>query len=341
MKSKVLLIMLSFLLVTSLSFVVSAKAATPVKAIELKIAHYLPDGHHLVVRTKKIGAEIEKRTEGKVKFTYYSAGTLVGPVEAFEGTLKRRTDLYFDVVPGWTPGRFPLTELVDLAPNNSDAEGASIAFWEFYNKFLIEEWNKVKVVGVTVQVPQHLHTRVPIRTFADLKGKQIRIYGAGKQMMAAWGGTPVGMPISEAYLALQKGIVEGILCPFTEMKYLKFADVAKYHTVIGVLASPFMMIMNLDSYNALPPDVKKVFDGIGEYIAREAGKAWNIAEAESREHVKGLGQEIIVLPPAERAEWVKRAVSINDAWVTDVEAKGLPAKKILEEKNKIWAKYLK
>jgi len=334
-KVSLIIISIVFLITIPLGY---TSAQTP---IGLKVAHYLPDGHYLVARAKKMGAEIEKRTEGKVKFTYYPAGTLVGPVEAFEGTVKRRTDLYFDVVPGWTPGRFPLTELVDLAPNNPNAEGASLAFWEFYNKFLIEEWKRVKVLGVAVQVPQHLHTNVPVRTFADLKGQQIRIYGAGKQMVLAWGGTPVGMPISEAYLALQKGILNGILCPFTEMKYLRIADVTKYHTTIGALASPFMMIMNWDSYNALPSDVKKVFDGMGEYIARESGKTWNMADAEGREHLKGLGQEIIVLPQADHAEWVKRAVGINDAWVADLEAKGLPARKILEEKNKIWAKYLK
>jgi len=318
-----------------------AEAASSPKSIELRVASFLPEMDHQIATSRKIFGEIEKQSGGKVRFIYHYAETLVKAKEAYEATAKGRCDIFIGIVPAYTPGRFPLTSIIDLAPNIQYGEDASVAFWEFFNKFLKDEWKDVKVLATFVQVPQHIHARVPVKAFSDIKGKQIRIYGAGKEMVESWGGTPVFVSMAETYLSLQRGVVDGMLGPFNQMKPNRMSEVTSHHTIIGCLASPFIVGMNHNKFKELPPDVQKAFDQMGESASRQYGKSWDDDELANIEFLKKEGgHQFITLKPEDLAQWRKKAESINDKYLSGLESKGVPAKKIYAEKMKIWNKYL-
>ncbi|MDD5009339.1 MAG: TRAP transporter substrate-binding protein [Syntrophorhabdaceae bacterium] len=342
MRTKIIkMLVCTLVLALMAGFSNGVQAASSPKPVELRVASFLPEMDHQNVTARKIFGEIEKQTKGKVRFTYYYAETLVKAKEAYEATAKGRCDIFNGIVPAYTPGRFPLTSLVDLAPNIPYGEDASVAFWEFFNKYLQDEFKDIKILAVFVQVPQHIHARVPIKTFSDIKGKQIRIYGAGKEMVEAWGGTPVFVSMSETYLSLQRGVVDGMLGPFNQMKPNRMSEVTSHHTIIGCLASPFLVGMNLDKFKALPPDVQKALDQMGESASRQYGKSWDDDELANIEFLKKEGgHQFIILPPKDLAQWRKKAESINDKYIAGLESKGVPAKKIYAEKMKIWTKYL-
>jgi TRAP-type C4-dicarboxylate transport system substrate-binding protein len=311
--------------------------------IELKMAHFASteSKEHEIM---KAGAGwIEKRFPQKVKVTIYPAQTLVQAAATYESTVKGVCDIGF-VIPGWTVGRFPKTEVIDLPPGIPSALDATFVYWEFYKKFLTDEWREVKVLAFFVQVPQGLHHRKKsIRTFEDIKGDKMRVYGIGRDIMTAFGGTPVSMPMPEAYEAIRTGVVSGIMVPFSEMKGYRLIDVCFHHTVVDIFSSPFFMIMNLQKYNALPTEIKKAFDEeLLPFWDRESGKIWDRWEELGRELVKKTsGHEFITLSPGEKRKWQERAKTINGAWASALEAKGLPGKKLLEEKLRAIEKYIK
>jgi TRAP-type C4-dicarboxylate transport system substrate-binding protein len=311
--------------------------------IELKMAHYSsPESkEHEIL---KAGADwMEKRFPGRIKVTIYPAQTLLSAMASYEGTVKGIADIT-SVVPGWTQGRFPKTEVIDLPPGVPSAVDGTRVYWDFYKKFLTDEWREVKVLSFHVQVPQGLHTKKKsIRTFQDIKGEKMRVYGIGKDVMTAFGGVPVSMPMSEAYEAIRQGVVSGIMVPFSEMKGFRLIDVCFHHTVADVFASPFFVIVNMEKYNSLPPDIKKVFDGeLADFWNMEAAKIWDRWEEVGRDLVKKTpGHEFITLSPDEKKKWQERAKSINASWVSAIEAKGLPGKKLLEEKLRAIEKYVK
>jgi TRAP-type C4-dicarboxylate transport system substrate-binding protein len=311
--------------------------------IELKMSH------HGAAESKnqeimKAGADwMEKRFPGRIKVTIYPSQTLLNAASAYEGTVNGITDIAY-VIPGWTQGRFPKTEVIDLPPAIPSALDATNVYWEFYKKFLTDEWKAVKVLSIHVQVPQNIHTKkTSIKTLQDIKGQKIRVYGVGKSIMNAFGGIPVAMPMPEAYEAIRQGIVAGIMVPFAEMKSYRLIDVCNYHTQVYVHASPFFMVMNLQKYNSLPDDIKKAFDEeLPAYWNRESGKIWDRSEKEGMELVrKTPGHQIITLSPEERKVWNDRAKSINNAWAQALEAKKLPGKKLVEEKLKAIEKYIR
>jgi TRAP-type transport system periplasmic protein len=331
--------------ITAVAFLVAAPFLGVSKAapIELKISHH-GASESKNQEIMKAGADwIEKRFGDRIKVTIYPAQTLLNAASAFDGTANGIADIAL-VIPGWTQGRFPRSEVLDLPPAIPSAVDATNVYWEFYKKFLTDEWKAVKVLGVHVQVPQSIHTkRKPIRTLQDMKGEKFRIYGIGKDIMNAFGGIPVAMPMPEAYEAIRQGIVSGIMVPFAEMKSYRLIDVCFYHTQADIMASPFFIVMNLRKYNALPADIKKAFDEeLPPYWNGEAAKIWDRHEQIGIEEVKKTaGHEFIALSAAERKLWNERAKTINGPWAQALEVKGLPGKKLIEEKYKAIEKYIR
>jgi len=311
--------------------------------IELKISHHgSPESKDNMIM--KAGADwMEKRFPGRIKCTIFPSQTLLKAADAFQGTEKGIADISL-VIPGWTEGRFPKSEVIDLPPAIPTAVDATRVYWEFYKKFLIDEWKTVKVLSVHEQMGQSVHTkRTRVKTLADFKGQKIRVTGTCKAVMDAFGGIPVVMPMPDCYDALRQGIVTGIMVPFTEMRSYRFIDVTFYHTKASIMASSFYIVMNLRKYNSLPPDMKKALDEeLPPYWNDAAAKIWDMEEQQGIELVKKTpGHEYITLSPEEQRLWNEKAKATNGPWVKAMEAKGLPGKMLLEEKYKAIANYVK
>ena len=83
---------------------------------------------------------------------------------------------------------------------------------------------------------------------------KIRCAGGSSRIVAALGATPVAMPQNEAYDALQKGVVDGLVCPIETLKGWKFTEVVK-HTTRNIGSSyslGFFVAMNRQKWDSLP-----------------------------------------------------------------------------------------
>jgi TRAP-type C4-dicarboxylate transport system substrate-binding protein len=133
----------------------------------------------------------------------------------------------------------------------------------------------------------------------------------------ALGGVPVAMSQGGTYEALQKGVVEGTFSPIEVLKGWKQAEVVKYTTEcysVGYTTTMFI-IMNLDKWNALPDDVKTVFEEVSEKYVNIHGEVWDSTDKEGREYTKSLGNQIIRLSAKESARWRKAVEPVIDDYM--------------------------
>ena len=166
----------------------------------------------------------------------------------------------------------------------------------------------------------------------DVKGLQIRSPGGVvTPIIESWGGTPVSMPMSDAYIALEKGIVDAIASPYEVMELIKLGELATFHTEGNFCTNPLGLAMNIDTYKSLPSDIQKIIDETGYEWWVNAGKYNDTVNAEAKRWCLERGNEVITLSPEELETWKQATASVIDKWVTDLEAEGKPARRFVDE----------
>jgi len=283
---------------------------------------------------------IEERTGGKVKMTVYYAAALAPPPQTFESTVSGVADISEGLVYA-TPGRFPLTETVMLPELGLETSlSCSKALWQLYQTVpeLQKEWQGVKMLWLHTTPGIKLITRKkPVRSLEDLKGLKIRVSGAtAVKMGKALGFTPVSMGIGDLYLGLEKGVIDGVALPSEILVSRRLGEVTKYVTDIDLGHDAFFVVMNENSWKGLPDDVKKVIEELsGEWAVEFTGKAWDKFDQEAVGKNKASGIEYIELEAAEKAKWKNLLAPVKGEYAAELDAKGLPGKKVLSDIQKM------
>ena len=300
-------------------------------AIELTYANFFPPTHIQAQLAESWIKEVEERTNGKVKITYFPGGALLKGPGMYDGVVKGVADIGFSLF-AYTAGRFPTMEALDLPLGYPSGRVATFVVNDFYKKYQPEEITGVKLLYVHAHGPGILHSKKPVKKMEDVKGLKIRCTGFSAKAAAAMGGVPVAMGQGAAYEALQKGVVEATLAPIEVLKGWKQAEVIKYTTEcysVGYTTT-FYVIMNLDKWNSLPKDVQRVFEKVSEDWVSKHGEAWDTSDEEGKKFTLDRGNEIIPLSEEESARWAEAVRPVIDEYAQKLEDKGLPGKEYVE-----------
>ncbi len=326
------------MLAVSLSFVVFALSAPAMadKPINLRMSSFVPPMHFMNTKILQPWIDmIEDRTQEKVKIRIYAGSALGKPQDQYDMAVRGVADITWGIL-AYTPGRFPLVTVMELPFMSSNAESGSRMVQRLYEKGAFgDEFKDVKMLALGMPPNMDLHTsKKLVETLADLKGMKIRTPSAmmGK-LIKKWGGVPVAMPAPEVYMSLERGVIDAIFLDPLTLMGIKCNEVTKYHTRVGISSTVFFFVMNKKSWDRLPPDVQKVINELsGEYLSADMnGKIADQAVLGVYKKLKAAGDTIYTLPPAELEVWEKSAEPAFEEWVQDMEGKGLPGKKVMEE----------
>jgi len=315
------------------------------KPIELKLSHFMSPMHNLHVDVfVPFAKEVEERTKGRLKVTVYPGEALGKSKDHYDMAMHGITDIAF-AIHGYTPGRFPLSSVMELPFQVPSAKVGSRVVWELYEKkYFAKEYPGVKVLSLWVHSPGHVHmTKKLAKTLEDVKGLRLRSPGPLQTtLLRELGISPLTIPIPELYDALQRGMADGAVVPFSAVKDFKLHEVVKYHTVADMYVMTMTLVMNPKTWDSLPPDAQKIIEETsGGRMSEMAGSSYDAYDQLGIEAAKKVKAEIYTLPPDEKKKWAERAKPVVDKWIADMEAKGLPGKKIYEETRQLLAKYSK
>jgi TRAP-type C4-dicarboxylate transport system substrate-binding protein len=291
--------------------------------------------------------KVEAESGGKIKVQLFHAMQLGGaPPQLFDQAKDGVVDITWTVL-GYTPGRFPKTEVFELPFMSSSAEASSKAIQEYVEKFAADEFKDVKLIAVHTHGPGLFHTKQPVVGLESLRGMKIR--GGSRiinNMLTKLGATPVGMPVPAVTEALSKGVIDGTTIPWEVTPSLKVTELVKNHTTFagkeGLYTQTFAFSMNRASYEKLPPDLKKVIDNnSGQVAAALFGKAMDDGDKAGREIAVKAGNKITELELAEVQRWKRTASTVETDWINEVKGKGIDGAKLASEARALIAKYSK
>ena len=329
MRNRVLLVLLVLALIALPLFSACKAGPTAEKPIELTYSNFFPPTHlHSILAAEWI-KEIETRTEGRVKITYYPGGTLTPAPKVYDGVVEGISDIGMSVL-AYSMGRFPATELVDLPHGYPNGWVATKVANDFYNEFKPAEFDDVHVLYFHAHGPGVVFTtEKPVRKLEDLKGLVIRSTGVGAKIMEALGAEGYGASQGEAYELMSKGTIDGSFTPREVLKGWKQAEVVKYVTGcydVGNTANMFI-VMNKDKWDSLPGDIKNIFTEVSTDWIEKHGKVWDYYDKVGIDYFLTFeGRELIEISPAEMSRWVEAAVEpLIDGYISEKTAMGLPA----------------
>lgn len=314
--------------------------------VTLKLHQFLPAQANVPRLVLDVWADrVEADSNQRIKVDRFPSMQLGGrPPELYDQAVEGVADVIWTVV-GYTPGRFPSTEVFELPFMVEDARAASYAFYKMFEEHMQDEFKDTHILGTWVHGPGLFHTSEPVESPGDLQGMKIR--GGSRlvnQLLEATGATPVGMPVPAVSEGLSKGVIDGTTIPWEVTTALKVAELVENHTEFegpALYNLTFVLAMNKGVYEGMPADLRAVIDGAsGLEFSIFAGGTQSDADGPARNIAVERGNNIITVSADKaKAEWMPLVQPIYAKWVADMAEKGIDGQALIDEANALMAEY--
>ena len=280
--------------------------------VTLRLHQFLPPQANVPKLILDVWADnVEADSEGRIKIERYPSMQLGGtPPELMDQAIDGVADIVWTVV-GYTPGRYPSTEVFELPFMMTNARAASSAYWQMFEKHMKDtEFKDVHILGTWVHGPGLIHANKEIRTPDDMQGMKIR------------GGSRLPWEVTPA---------------------LKIPELVGNHTEFtgnALYVLTFVLAMNKDKYDSMPADLQKVIDdNSGLEFSIFAGGTQEDADGPSRQLAADNGNNIVTLNEEETQVWKDVAQPIYDEWIADMDSKGIDGQALIDEARMLMDAY--
>ncbi|HEX6321393.1 MAG TPA: TRAP transporter substrate-binding protein [Burkholderiales bacterium] len=302
----------------ALAIAAAVSAAASAQPVTLKFASFEPPQAPITGSVFTPWAkEVSAASGGTLKIDIYPGGTLGrNPLQQLKLVQDGVADLTW-TVPGYTPGRFDDTQVAELPFLVTDATSGSLAMTKLHQQGLLRGFDDLKLLLIGTVPANNVHSREPVKSLADLKGRKIR---AGSSQIAklveTLGAVPVQLGAPQVAESLARGVIDASLNEWNFVATFKIDEVVRNHTVLPMGTVAVMVPMMKAKYDALPAQAKAALDKhAGEALARRFGAVVDKTNDATRERVTKSGKNsVVVLPPAEQQAWRAAVQPVTDAW---------------------------
>jgi len=294
---------------------------------------HVPVGYEVKTVWVPMLEELKRRSKDRLSYTMFAGGALGKGPEHFDIVANGLSDMgYFTAT--WTPGRFPLTDVLSLAAWVDGKDIATEIGNAMYKRILHQEFPGLKMVELNGCIQAFLWTKKPVRILEDIKGLKVRSPGGHQtHYIKALGAEPVFIPLGDVYLAMETGTIDGIVtCPPLVLSF-KLYEVAKFGLITTFGCVSEGVIMNNESWKKIPGDLKPVFDEVCHNPFQTTGGLNRDIYKKMMKEITDKKVELYSLPANEAERWYERFREVTRRWVADLEAKKLPAKEVVKMYN--------
>jgi C4-dicarboxylate-binding protein DctP len=235
----------------------------------------------------------------------------------------------------WEPSKMPLQNVAYYTPFvTNDNEMLTDLMNDLHESVpaLAEAWKaqNQKFLGASVVDTYHLMTNFEVTSLADLDGHKILAPGPSAAWLEGTGAVAVDGGLTTYYTQISTGVADGVLTILTGAPPYRIHEVAPYITLVGIGAQlTGGMSINLDTWNALPEDVRQVLGELGKEYSRGVAAEVSARYERGLEQMQAEGAIVTELPAAEKQKWIDGLPNIAARWVEATEARGIPAGEVL------------
>lgn len=290
--------------------------------------------------------EIEKRTDGLVKFDRFYGGTLAAPQDIIDSISSGVVDVAV-INPSQQSGRLPLSSVASNPALFLDSWVAIKTLNELHETFpeIQAEWDNVGVVsiGTYATPPMNLMSTKPLSSYDDLKGQRILTSSRPiATVIDELGATPVGLSFNEAYEAVSKGTVDGAVMSVQAGLAFGVHEVVDSVWTLPISGGPGFYGMNKSIWNDLPKDIQDIILEVkNEFQPESFYQIYQVDDGAKA--MKAFTDEGVTINESSDAD-IKfimdgAASKVWNDWVKEMDDLGLPGKELLDAFIKVAEKY--
>jgi TRAP-type C4-dicarboxylate transport system substrate-binding protein len=277
----------------------------------LKCAIDNPPGDMKAITIKRLGDFVEEKTGKRVQFKYFYGSSLISKPQFVDAVARGIADISTGPV-SFVTGKIPELSIFEvygaykLDKFLEMQEAVTPTLRDFFSGKNIYPLF-IQYSGSCVFADKTKFVNVP----AEWKGQKMRLAGRWQSTLGKmWGASPVFMPPSDVYLALQRGVIDGYMLIWDIIYGLKLQEVAPYNVDTEFSNNLEVVTMNLDKWKTLTPADQEIFaQGVKEI------KPWTYRETlkyydKLKKDIVSKGAKIHACTAEEKSLYLKDAYSL-------------------------------
>ncbi len=313
------------------------------QGVDLIISHPFPARHvQQRLMLEPLKKEIEEKSKGRIKITIHPGAALAPAPAHYENVVAGAFDIGW-TLQGYTPGRFPLTSVVELPFLWTSAQDATRALWRLLEETpaVLNEYRDVKILAMWTHDLGQVFTRSKaVKTLEDLRGLKMRAPGPVQtSMLRALGAVPLTMPAGEIYDSVERGVIDGVVIANSGIKSFRLDQVVKHATLGNFYVASMVLAMNNQSYKKLSAEDRALLDSLtGSRLSMLAAKNYDSEYDDGLDALKKANASIYQLPAAELTKWKQATAQMSKEWIKEMDAKGLPGQQVYDKLSSLAGK---
>lgn len=277
-------------------------------------------------------ARVEEKTGGRVRITLYDLSNLGTASDALAMLRNGTVEMVFNAA-AQTAGEFPVADIIQvpfLAANPSTC--SEIMYGLYYAGYLDEFYNDTVPLFFAPTDMQMLGMKTKkVDSMETFKGLKLRaVSGIAVNMIEAFGSSAVAMPLTDVYLSLDRGVIDGALSSPHLMRVNALYDTLDYLMRYPIHGGWLYCMMNQDVYGGLPADLKLALKEAAEEQRYQILNAVQNTYAEGIKACEEGGMQIYDVSDEFKAQLREATMPLRDTFVADLTAMGYDGAAIME-----------
>jgi TRAP-type C4-dicarboxylate transport system substrate-binding protein len=267
--------------------------------ITLKLAFFSSDrSTTYLAAVKPFVDAVNAEGKGLVEIVLYSGGVLGRDIARQpQVVLDGEADIAF-IVPGYSPERFSDNSVLELPGLFRNMREGTEVYTRLIAKNALKGYEDFVVIGAYVTEPATIHSRMPINSIEDLKGKRLRVNNPGEAVaLERLGALPVQMEIIRIAAGISSETIDGAAVPKTPLNDYGIKRVVTNHYLLGTSGSPLALVMSRKTLEALPKSAKDIIRKYsGEWVAARFTEIYDRSDELTLEQLESDPKRNVVFP---------------------------------------------
>lgn len=297
-------------------------SAADIETRTIKFPSASNKGHPQVMGVEKFAELVAAKTGGKISVKPFPGGTL-GPdlqtVSAMQGGTVEMTVMNASLLAGNVKD-MAIFDFPFLFGNVKEADAVADGA---LGRKLLDKLQERGLVGLAYWDLgfRHMHTvKKPITKADDFKGMKMRVIPTPiyTEFMSAMGASPVPMPFTETYSALEQGAIDGMTNPLLNILDGKYNEVSKHLTLTNHMYTPQAVIVSKKFWDKLSPVEQKILRDAAQETALYQRKVAREEAAKVLAELKKRGMQVHELPAGEITKMRERAKPVIEKFTREL-----------------------